>query len=76
MFCPYCSRGDVPVEIFGFAVHKRSDRWIACAAMESCTPFYDGVIATREDPKESRPVAPDRIGNSHAASKVPDARSN
>lgn len=74
MFCLYCSRGDVPVEIFGFAVHKRSDRWIACAAVESCTPFYDGVIATRDDPKEPRPVTPDRAGKFRAESKVADAR--
>lgn len=56
MACPYCNRGDVSVEIFGFAVHKLSDRWIACTAKESCTPFYDGVIETREDEKTSRAV--------------------
>ncbi|WP_109484368.1 hypothetical protein [Occallatibacter savannae] len=60
MICPYCSQGDVAIEIFGFTVHKLADRWIACPEKGSCSPFYDGVIATREE-DASRPLPPARV---------------
>jgi hypothetical protein len=47
--CPYCNTGDVSVEIFGFAVHKLTDRWVACPTKSPVTPFQRGVIAIREE---------------------------
>ena len=58
--CPYCSQANVPVELFGFAIHKLSDRWIACTAREHYAPFYDGVIAAEEDHNVSHEAPPAR----------------
>ena len=63
MTCPYCSQGDVSVELFGFAIHKLPDRWISCSARNTSTPFRNGVIATRErtQPDQSRPLIPAKL---------------
>jgi hypothetical protein len=53
--CLYCERGDRSVEIFGFFVHKLSDRWISCPVKNPTTPFESDVIAAREKDLNSTP---------------------
>ena len=74
MICPYCSQGDVAVEIFGFTVHKLSDRWIACPDKSSSSPFYDCIIATREvDRPQPFPAA--RAAGTMARAQLTEAHS-
>jgi hypothetical protein len=69
MTCLYCRRGDIPVEIFGFVVHKLPDRWISCCAKNANTPFEHGVIATRQ--KNVVPsILPEKIGSSESRSSM------
>jgi hypothetical protein len=63
--CPYCSLGNVSVEILGFAIHKLSDRWITCNAKPPSTLFSAGAMDTRDEKfPTSMPLATTRTATS------------